>query len=128
MTIEAVPTAAPANILDRFFKIGEHGSTIPREVVAGLTTFAAMSYVIVVNPEIVSATGMDRDSLIITTILASIFGTILMALAANLPIGLAPGMGNNVVFAQVVVLQLGVSWHIALSVIFVDALIFLLLA
>ena len=99
-----------------------------REVVAGLTTFAAMSYVIVVNPAIVSATGMDRGELIITTILASIFGTVMMALLANLPIGLAPGMGNNVIFAQVVVLQLGISWHIALSVILLDAVIFLLLA
>src|SRR5579859_3882165 len=101
MTIEAVPTAAATNILDRFFKIGEHGSTISREVIAGLTTFAAMSYVIVVNPAIVSATEMDRDSLIIVTILASVIGSIFMGLAANLPVGLAPGMGNNVIFAQV---------------------------
>src|SRR5277367_1288750 len=100
MTIEAVP-AAPANILDRFFKIGESGSTISREVVAGLTTFAAMSYVIVVNPEIVSAAGMNRESLIIVTILASIIGSLLMGLSANLPVGLAPGMGGNVIFAQV---------------------------
>jgi AGZA family xanthine/uracil permease-like MFS transporter len=127
MTSETL-SPVPAGFLDRYFKIGARGSTVSREIVAGLTTFAAMSYVIVVNPSIVSATGMDRDSLIITTILASIFGTVLMGLLANLPIGLAPGMGNNVVFAQVVVLQLGVSWHIALSVIFVDAVIFLVLA
>jgi AGZA family xanthine/uracil permease-like MFS transporter len=130
MTSEAVSVTPvpPGNFVERFFKISQRGSTVSREVIAGLTTFAAMSYVIVVNPAIVSATGMDRDSLIITTILASIFGTILMALAANLPIGLAPGMGNNVIFAQVVVLQLGISWHIALSVIFLDAFIFLILA
>ena len=128
MTIEAVPTAVPANILDRFFKIGEHGSTISREVVAGLTTFAAMSYVIVVNPAIVSATGMDRDALIIVTILASVIGSIFMGLAANLPIGLAPAMGSNIVFTQTLVLQLGVSWHIGLTIIFLDSIAFLLLA
>jgi len=129
MTIEAVPAATPAsNILDRFFKIGESGSTISREVVAGLTTFAAMSYVIVVNPEIVSAAGMNRESLIIVTILASMIGSLLMGLSANLPIGLAPGMGNNVVFAQVVVLQLGISWHIAISIILIDSVLFLILA
>jgi AGZA family xanthine/uracil permease-like MFS transporter len=128
MTSDALISAPPANLLERIFKISARGSSVSREVVAGFTTFAAMSYVIVVNPEIVSATGMNRDSLIITTILAAIAGTVLMGLLANLPIGLAPGMGNNVVFAQVVVLQLGVSWHIALSVIFVDAILFLILA
>jgi AGZA family xanthine/uracil permease-like MFS transporter len=129
-TSDIVPNAAaaPANILDRFFKIGESGSTISREVIAGITTFAAMSYIIVVNPAIVSVTGMDHDSLIIVTIIASIVGSIFMGLAANLPIGLAPGMGGNVVFAQVVVLQLGVSWHIALAIIFIDGFLFLLLA
>jgi AGZA family xanthine/uracil permease-like MFS transporter len=125
---ETGPTAPLRNALERFFKIEARGSTVSREIIAGLTTFAAMSYVIVVNPAIVSQTGMDRDSLIITTILASIVGSVLMGLLANLPIGLAPGMGNNVVFAQIVVIQLGISWHIALSVIFVDSLIFLLLS
>ncbi len=128
MTTSDLAQTSPANILDRFFKIGEHGSTIPREIVAGLTTFAAMSYVIVVNPAIVSATGMDRDSLIIVTILASVIGSIFMGLAANLPVGLAPGMGNNVIFAQVVVLQLGISWHVGLSIIFLDSIVFLILA
>lgn len=122
-----LPDESGGNLLDRFFKISPRGSTLSRELIAGLTTFAAMSYIIVVNPEIVSATGMNRDSLIITTILASMVGTIMMALAANLPIGLAPGMGNNVVFAQVVVLQMGISWHIGLAIIFFDGLIFLLL-
>ncbi|HEX4504367.1 MAG TPA: NCS2 family permease [Alphaproteobacteria bacterium] len=128
MTIEAIPTATPANLLDRFFKIGEHGSTISREVVAGLTTFAAMSYVIVVNPAIVSSTGMDREALIIVTILASVIGSIFMGLAANLPIGLAPAMGSNLVFTQTLVLQLGVSWHIGLTIIFLDSIAFLFLA
>ena len=98
MTSEATVSASPppaVNLLDRFFRVGEKGSTVSREIVAGLTTFAAMSYVIVVNPEIVSAAGMDRDSLIITTIIASIVGSVLMALLANLPVGLAPGMGSN---------------------------------
>jgi AGZA family xanthine/uracil permease-like MFS transporter len=131
MTIEVAPSLSdtqPGNFLERYFKIGEKGSTISREVIAGLTTFAAMSYVIVVNPAIVSATGMDRDSLIIVTILASMIGSIFMGLAANLPIGLAPGMGSNVIFAQVLVLQLGVSWHIGLTIIFLDAVAFLILA
>jgi AGZA family xanthine/uracil permease-like MFS transporter len=130
MTLEVAPTIsdASAGILDRFFKIGEKGSTISREVVAGITTFAAMSYVIVVNPAIVSAAGMDRDSLIIVTILASVIGSIIMGVWANLPVGLAPGMGSNVIFAQIVVLQLGVSWQIGLTIIFLDAIAFLALA
>jgi AGZA family xanthine/uracil permease-like MFS transporter len=127
MTVEAL-SATPANLLDRFFKIGEHGSTVSREVIAGLTTFAAMSYVIVVNPAIVSATGMDRDALIIVTILASVIGSIFMGVAANLPIGLAPAMGSNLVFTQTLVLQLGVSWHIGLTIIFLDSIAFLALA
>lgn len=132
MTEATQPTAAlprPRGLsLERLFGVHAAGSTIPREVIAGFTTFAAMSYVIVVNPSIVSAAGMDRNSLIIATAIASMAGTLLMGLTANLPVALAPGMGSNVVFAQVVVLQLGVSWQTALAIIFVDAVLFTVLA
>jgi AGZA family xanthine/uracil permease-like MFS transporter len=130
VTSETVSVTRPSgtSFLDRFFKVGAKGSTISREVIAGVTTFAAMSYVIIVNPEIVSAAGMNKDSLIITTIIAAIVGSVLMALLANLPIALAPGMGSNVIFAEVMVLQLGVSWQTGLAIILIDGTIFLILS
>ncbi|SER55554.1 putative MFS transporter, AGZA family, xanthine/uracil permease [Faunimonas pinastri] len=125
--------AAPASHveargLDRLFGVSARGSTLGREVIAGLTTFGAMSYIVVVNPAILSAAGMDRHELIITTAIASIIGTLIMALWANLPIALAPGMGSNVIFAQVVVLQMGVSYQTAFTMVLIGGILFLILS
>jgi AGZA family xanthine/uracil permease-like MFS transporter len=110
------------------FGVRASGSTIGRELVAGFTTFGAMSYIVVVNPAILSATGMDLHALIITTALAAMVGTLIMALSANLPIALAPGMGSNIVFAQVVVLRLGVSYQTALAMVMTGGCLFVLLS
>ncbi len=110
------------------FNVHAHGSTFAREIVAGFTTFGAMSYIVVVNPAILAATGMDLHALIITTALAAMIGTLIMALSSNLPIALAPGMGSNIVFAQVVVLRLGVSYQTALAMVMTGGVLFVLLS
>ena len=110
------------------FDVRASGSTVGREIVAGCTTFGAMSYIVVVNPAILSATGMDLHALIITTALAAIIGTLMMALSANLPIALAPGMGSNIVFAQVVVLRMGVSYQTALAMVMTGGILFVVLS
>ncbi len=93
-----------------------------------MTTFAAMSYIVVVNPMILASTGMDRSALLLATVLSAVAGTLVMALWANLPIALAPGMGNNIVFAQVLVTQMGVSWRTGLAMVFLNGVIFLLIS
>lgn len=103
MTVSDV--RASSNWLDRRFKLSERGSSVPQEVIAGITTFAAMAYIVAVNPAIMSAAGMDRGDLVIATALAAIFGSLMMGLTANLPLALAPAMGSNIVFAYVMVKQ-----------------------
>ena len=123
-----VAAAPPAGWLERRFEVGARGSTVPREVVAGLTTFAAMSYIIAVNPSIMSGAGMDRGDLVIATALAAIFGTVLMGLWANLPLAVAPAMGSNVIFTFVLVKQMGVPWQGALAMVAFTGVVFLLLS
>ncbi len=101
----------------RFFQLAEHGTTFRTEVTAGLTTFAAMCYILVVNPAILSATGMDVGAVISATALASAIMTIVMALATNYPIALAPGMGVNAFFTYTICLGLKVPWPAALGII-----------
>lgn len=105
-----------------------HGSSWPTEIMAGLTTFGAMGYIIVVNPAILSATGASRADMIVVTALAAMAGSLLMAFLSRLPIALAPGMGSNVVFAQVVVVRMGLSYGTALSMVMVGAILFVLLS
>ena len=114
--------------VDAFFQVSERGSTVPREMLGGLTTFAAMSYIVVVNPLVLSAAGMDRQGVLMATVLSAMIGTLLMGLWANLPVALAAGMGSNIVFAQVVVLQMGLRWQTALAMVFLNAVIFLALS
>jgi AGZA family xanthine/uracil permease-like MFS transporter len=114
--------------VDAFFQVSERGSTVPREMLGGLTTFAAMSYIVVVNPLVLSAAGMDRQGVLVATVLSAMIGTLLMALWANLPVALAAGMGSNIVFAQMVVLQMGLRWQTALAMVFLNAVIFLVLS
>ncbi len=114
--------------LDRFFRLRERGSSVGRELVAGATTFAAMAYIIAVNPAIMSAAGMDRGDLVIATALAAILGSVMMGLLANLPLAVAPAMGSNVVFTFVLVKQMGVPWQGALAMVAFTGAVFLILS
>lgn len=114
--------------LDAFFCIAQRQSSVRQEFLGGFTTFAAMSYIVVVNPLILSAAGMSREGLLFATVASAIFGTLAMALWANLPVALAPGMGSNIVFTQIVVLQMGLRWQTALGMVFLNALLFLFLS
>lgn len=115
-------------LLERKFKLKENKTTIKTEVMAGITTFMTMAYILIVNPGILSATGMDFNALITATALAAAVGTFAMALFANYPFALAPGMGLNAYFAYVVVLQMGYSWQLALTAIFIEGILFILLS
>lgn len=115
-------------MLEKFFKLKENNTNVKTEVMAGLTTFMTMAYILAVNPSILSATGMDANAVLIATALASFVGTMLMALLANYPFALAPGMGLNAYFAYTVVIQMGYSWQIALFAVFVEGLIFIVLS
>jgi len=110
-----------------FFGIRESGSKVRTEILAGITTFLTMAYILAVNPNILSATGMPRDSLFMATAIAAAVATLVMALVARLPFALAPGMGLNAFFAFAVVLGMGKSWQFALTAVFIEGLIFLLL-
>jgi adenine/guanine/hypoxanthine permease len=114
-------------MFERFFKLSEHGTSVRTEVIAGLTTFLTMSYIIFVNPDILSTTGMDRDAVFVATCLAAALGSMVMALVANWPIGMAPGMGLNAFFAFTVVAALGFTWQQALGAVFISGIIFVIL-
>ena len=115
-------------MLQRLFKLSENNTTVGREMQAGLTTFAAMAYILAVNPGILSATGMDKGALVTVTALTAAIATLIMALLTNYPIALAPGMGINAFFTFTIVLGKGVSWSEALGMVFVNGVIFLLLS
>ena len=115
-------------MIEKFFKLKENNTTVKTEVMAGVTTFMTMAYILAVNPNILSATGMDANAILIATALASFVGTICMALFANYPFALAPGMGLNAYFAYTVVLGMGYSWQIALLAVFVEGIIFIVLS
>ncbi len=114
--------------LDRYFRLSERGSSAKQEIIAGATTFAAMAYIIAVNPAIMSQAGMDRGELVIGTAIAAIFGCVMMGLAANLPLAVAPAMGSNVILTFVVVKQMGVPWQGALAMVAFTGVLFLLLS
>lgn len=114
-------------MLDKFFKLKENKTTTRTEIVAGITTFMTMAYILAVNPNILSATGMDKNALFTATALSALVGTLVMALWAKLPFALAPGMGLNAFFAFTVVLGMGYSWQFALTAVFLEGIIFLVL-
>lgn len=116
--------------LDKMFKLKENNTSVKTEIVAGITTFMTMAYILAVNPNMLSAAGMDRSGVFIATALAAFIGTLLMALVAKHPFALAPGMGLNAYFAYYVCNpdQLGFSWQVALAAVFVEGLIFILLS
>ena len=113
--------------LEKFFNLKEVGSDVKTEVVAGLTSFFTMAYILAVNPGILSATGMDKGALFTATALSACVATLVMALVARLPFVLAPGMGLNAFFAFAVVLGMGYSWQFALTAVFLEGIIFILL-
>ena len=116
------------NAIERYFGLAEHETTAKREILAGVTTFLTMAYIVFVNPAILSDAGMDRDAAFVATCIAAAFGSLLMGLLANYPIALAPGMGLNAFFTYTVVAQMGHSWQTALGVVFLSGLIFLALS
>lgn len=115
------------NLVKHFFKLEELGTTVSREIIAGITTFLTMAYIIFVNPNILSETGMDKGALITATILASAFGTLLVGLWANVPFAMAPGMGLNAAFTYALVMGKGISWQTGLGVVFMSGVFFFLL-
>jgi len=114
-------------MLEKLFKLSEHGTNARTEIVAGITTFLTMSYIIFVNPNILSTTGMDASAVFVATCLAAALGTFIMAFVANWPIGMAPGMGLNAFFAFTAVAAMGFSWQQALGAVFISGIIFILL-
>ncbi|MDZ7693023.1 MAG: NCS2 family permease [Balneolaceae bacterium] len=115
-------------MLDKFFKLSEHNTSIRQEVIAGFTTFLTMAYIIAVNPGILAEAGMDKQAVITVTALTTAFGTLLMGLWINVPLAMAPGMGLNAFFAYTLVIGQGVTWQTALGVVFISGIVFLLLA
>lgn len=115
-------------MLVKYFKLEENGTTVKKELLAGVTTFAAMSYVLIVNPGILAAGGMPIEGLITVTALASVAGTLLMAFLTNYPVALAPGMGLNAYFAFTVCISREVPWTAALAMVFWNGMLFLLLS
>lgn len=115
------------NLLQKVFKLEENNTDTKTEVMAGITTFMTMAYILVVNPSILSQTGMDQGAVFVATALSAAIATFFMGFLANYPIALAPGMGLNVFFANTIVLQMGYSWQFALMAVFIEGLIFILL-
>lgn len=116
------------SFVEKCFKLKENNTTVKTEIMAGLTTFMTMAYILVVNPSILSSTGMDYGALLTATCLAAAFGTFCMAFFANYPFVLAPGMGLNAYFAYTVVAQYGYGWEVALAAVFVEGIIFILIS
>ncbi|OWY31352.1 NCS2 family permease [Herbaspirillum robiniae] len=116
------------NALDKFFKLSENGTTVRTELLAGLTTFLTMAYIIFVNPSILGDAGMPKDSVFVATCVAAAVGTLIMGLYANYPIGLAPGMGLNAYFAYAVVKGMGFPWQAALGAVLISGCLFLIVS
>ncbi|MBR6391242.1 MAG: NCS2 family permease [Lachnospiraceae bacterium] len=114
--------------MENFFKLKDNGTDVKTEVVAGLTTFMTMAYILAVNPSILAASGMDPTAILMATALASFIGTVCMALLANYPFALAPGLGLNAYFAYTVCGAMGYSWQFALFAVFVEGIVFVILS
>jgi len=108
--------------MDNFFKLKANNTSVSTEIIAGFTTFFAMSYILFVNPQILSLAGMPSQAVFLATIISSAIGTLVMGLFANVPYALAPGMGLNAFFTYTVVFALGYSWQQALALVFICGL------
>lgn len=115
-------------MLEKLFKLKENNTNVKTEVFAGATTFMTMAYILAVNPTMLAAAGMDKNAVLIATALASFIGTLIMALLANYPFALAPGMGLNAYFAYTVCGAMGYSWQVALMAVFIEGIIFIVLS
>ena len=115
-------------MFERIFKLSEHKTTVKTEVMAGITTFMTMAYILAVNPSVLGSTGMDTTAVLLATALASCLGTLCMAFIANLPFALSAGMGLNAFMAYTVVAGYGYSWQVALLAVFIEGLIFIVLS
>ncbi|MED9212544.1 adenine permease AdeP [Escherichia coli] len=127
MSQQHTTQASGQGMLERVFKLREHGTTARTEVIAGFTTFLTMVYIVFVNPQILGVAGMDTSAVFVTTCLIAAFGSIMMGLFANLPVALAPAMGLNAFFAFVVVQAMGLPWQVGMGAIFWGAIGLLLL-
>ena len=116
------------NSLKKFFKLDEKNTTVKTEVLAGLTTFLAMAYILAVNPSILGETGMDTSAVFLATALSAAFGSILMGVLANYPVALAAGMGVNALFTYTVCLTMGYSWQAALAAVFISGIVFVIIS
>ncbi|MDY4767916.1 MAG: NCS2 family permease [Treponema sp.] len=114
--------------MEKLFQIKERGSTIQKEIVGGITTFLAMAYILAVNPGILSGSGMEFNAVFTATAISACIGTLVMAFMANLPVALAPGLGLNAFFTYSVVLGMGCTWQFALTAVFAEGIIFILLS
>ncbi|GJE51959.1 Adenine permease AdeP [Methylobacterium tardum] len=121
----APPAPGASGFLERTFRLAEHGTSVRTELLAGLTTFLTMVYIVFINPSILADAGMPRGAVFVATCLVAALGSMIMALYANYPIALAPGMGLNAYFTYVVVQGLGFSWQAALGAVFISGLCFL---
>ena len=115
-------------MLEKLFQLTEHNTNVKQEVIAGLTTFLTMVYIIFINPAMLADAGMDRDAVFVATCLAAAIGCFIMGFIANYPIALAPGMGLNAFFTYTVVLEMGYSWQVALGGVFISGIVFILLS
>lgn len=115
-------------MLEKMFHLKENNTSIKTEVIGGITTFMTMAYILAVNPSLLSAAGMDSTAVLIATCLASFIGTLAMALLANYPFALAPGMGLNAYFAFTVCGNMGYSWKVALMAVLIEGIIFIVLS
>lgn len=114
--------------MEKLFHLKENGTDVKTEILAGITIFMTMSYILAVNPTILSATGMDKGAILTATALISMIGTLLMAICSNYPFAIAPGMGLNAYFAYTVVIGMGYDWKVALAAVFVEGIIFIVLS
>ena len=119
---------AENSFFEKAFKLKKHGTDTRTEIMAGITTFMTMSYILAVNPQILSESGMDYGAVFTGTIIASVIAMLFMAFYANLPFGMSAGMGLNAFFTYTVVMQMGKTWQFALTAVFLEGLIFLLLS
>ena len=115
-------------MLEKLFKLKENNTNVRTEVIGGITTFMTMAYILAVNPTILSASGMDKNAILMATAIAAFIGTIVMAFLANYPFALAPGLGLNAYFAYTVCGKMGYSWQIALLAVFAEGIIFIVLS
>ncbi|APX72396.1 NCS2 family permease [Companilactobacillus allii] len=116
------------SFIEKLFHLQENGTTIKREILAGLTTFVSMAYILFVNPQVLGDAGMNKGAVFTATALSAILGSVLMALLANYPIAIAPGLGDNAFFTYSVVLAMGIPWQTAMAGVFISSILFLILS